>query len=219
VIAEIVGHRDGLAQGRGGSMHLFDPASGFLGTNGIVGGNAGVALGAGLSIQLEGRKRVAVVVFGDGAMGSGVVYEAFNLAVLWKLPVLFVCENNGYAELTPTRVHLSSAPADRAKAFGLHALAADGTDVAAVADAASASLRRARAGEPAFLELRCFRFGGHYAADPAKYRPPGEDELWRHTKCPIAALARTVGVPPDETGREIDQLRGEALALIKGLAQ
>jgi acetoin:2,6-dichlorophenolindophenol oxidoreductase subunit alpha len=219
VIAEIVGHRDGLAQGRGGSMHLFDPEAGFLGTNVIVGGNAGVVLGAAMALQIEGRPRAAVVVFGDGAMGSGIVYESFNLAVLWKLPVLFVCENNGYAELTPTRVHLSSPPADRARAFGLHAASVDGIDVAAVAQAAHDSLKRARAGTPAFLEIRSFRFGGHYAADAARYRPEGEDDLWRRTKCPIADLARKIGAPAGEAEGAVERLRDEVLGLVKELAR
>ncbi|MBP5858547.1 thiamine pyrophosphate-dependent dehydrogenase E1 component subunit alpha [Marivibrio halodurans] len=218
VIAEVVGHPDGFAGGRGGSMHIFDPESGFLGTNGIVGGNAGVAVGTSLALQLEGDRRVAVVVFGDGAMGTGIVYESINLAALWKLPVVFVCENNGYAEMTPTSVHLSSAPSERARGFGLTSMEIDGTDVEKVATGMRAAIETAREGEPVFVEAVCFRFGGHYAADPARYRPKGEDDDWRSTRCPIALHGRRQDIPDAALDDAVETVRAEAAELVAGYA-
>ncbi len=218
VIAEIVGHPSGFSRGRGGSMHLFDPNRGFYGTNGIVGGNAAVANGAALALQLEQRGRVAIVIFGDGAMSTGVVYEAFNLAVLWRLPVVFVCENNGYAELTPTEVHLSSEPLMRAREFGLHAAALDGTDVAVVREGLGIAIAAAARGEPAFVEARCYRFGGHYAADPGRYRPQGEDAMWRKTQCPIRKLAERSGKSDVDIADRIEQVRQDADRLISEFA-
>lgn len=218
VIAEIVGHPDGYGGGRGGSMHVFDPGSGFLGTNGIVGGNAGVAVGAGLALQMEGQGRIAAVVFGDGAMGSGVVYEALNLAMLWNLPIVFVCENNGYAEMTPTSVHLSSSPAERARGFGMQSVKVDGTDVEEVRSGISDAVGSARDGKPVFVEAACFRFGGHYAADPGHYRPPGEDKDWRAMHCPIVKLGRRLEASEKAVVEGIELMRRQAAELIAGYA-
>ena len=198
-------------------MHVFDPDRDFYGTNGIVGGNAGLALGAGLALQLNSPGSVAVVVFGDGAMATGIVYEAFNLAVLWQLPVVFVCANNGYAELTPTAVHLSSSPIDRAKGFGLAIEQVDGTDV----NSAAAGLRRAieiaASGHSCFVEAQCYRFGGHYAADPGRYRPAGEDEAWRQSYCPIRNLGRELSISQAELDASISRTKENAARLIEEL--
>lgn len=204
VVAEVVGHPSGYSGGRGGSMHILDPASGFLGTNGIVGDGAGLAVGAALALQVRGHDQVAITVFGDGAMGTGVVYEAFNMAALWRLPLVFVCENNGYAEMTPTAVHLSSPVTERASAFGLAVHSVAGADVMAVAEAMVAAVAAARGGTPGFVEVRCHRWGGHYVGDPALYRPPGEDADWREANCPVTNLSGGLGL-----GRaEIDGLAG-----------
>lgn len=219
LVAEIVGHPDGYANGRGGSMHTFEPESGFLGTNGIVGSNAGVAAGVGLALQLTRPGSVGVVIFGDGAMATGIVYETFNLAVLWKLPLVFVCENNGYAEMTPTSVHLSSEPVARAAGFGLSASTTDGTDVEEVRSEMRRALDTARSGRPAFVEARCFRFGGHYAADPALYRPKGEDEEWRGLHCPIQKLSRRLGAPDADWTRRVDAVRTSTHELIAAMAK
>lgn len=218
VIAEVTGDPRGYAGGRGGSMHIFDPVSGFLGTNGIVGGNAAVALGAAMALQIEARGRTAIVIVGDGAMASGVVYEAFNLAVLWHLPVLFICANNGYAELTPTSVHLSSAPLDRARAFGLEVAAVDGTEAGAVKLAVKSAIARARQGSPGFIEARCYRFGGHYAGDPGRYRPEGEDAGWRARHCPIRRLADRLGLDEAELQRRAVILKEQADDMLKAIA-
>ncbi len=217
VVAEVTGHPEGYAGGRGGSMHIFDPTSGFMGTNGIVGSNAGVATGAGLALQLEGRGRVALVVVGDGAMASGVVYEAFNLAVLWSLPVVFVCGNNGYAELTPTSIHLSSAPFERAQAFGLDAAPVDGTDVGDVRAGVVRAVESARRGRPAFVEARCYRFGGHYVGDAGRYRPEGEDAEWRRVHCPIRRLGHRLGLREPELETRLAAVRQQADELVRTL--
>ena len=218
VIAEIVGHPSGFSMGRGGSMHIFDPARDFYGTNGIVGGNSGVAVGAALALQLQRPGSVAVVVFGDGAMAAGIVYEAFNLGVLWRLPVVFVCENNGYAELTPTSVHLSSKPTERARGFGLEVESIDGTEVRQVIDGLSRAIERAATGRSSFVEATCYRFGGHYAADPALYRPEGEDAQWRQSHCPIRKLGRRLSLSEAELEAGIGKIQAEAGRLIEELA-
>jgi TPP-dependent pyruvate/acetoin dehydrogenase alpha subunit len=218
LVAEVIGDPRGYAGGRGGSMHIFDPASGFLGTNGIVGGNAAVALGAALALQIEAQGRVAVVIIGDGAMASGGVYEAFNLAVLWRLPVLFVCANNGYAEMTPTSVHLSSTPMSRAEAFGLSAVTVDGTEAAAVKLAVAGAVERARLGEAGFVEVKCYRFGGHYVGDPARYRPVGEDAEWRDRHCPIRKLARRLGIGAAEQSRRGTVMKQQAADMLQAMA-
>ncbi|MCZ7571533.1 MAG: thiamine pyrophosphate-dependent dehydrogenase E1 component subunit alpha [Ardenticatenaceae bacterium] len=193
VIAEIVGDPCGYAGGRGGSMHIFAPDDGFLGTNGIVGDSAALGVGAALAIQQSAGGQVAVVIIGDGAMGTGVVYESLNLASLWHLPLVFVCENNQYAEMTPTSIHLSSPPYQRAKSFGLAAIQLPGDDVRAVVEGVQAAVRDAREGKPAFVEVLTYRWGGHYVGDPARYRPEGEEESWRNQHCPIRFLARRLG--------------------------
>jgi pyruvate dehydrogenase E1 component alpha subunit len=218
IVAEISGERGGYSRGRGGSMHIFDPALGFLGTNGIVGGNAAVATGVGLALQLENRQRAAVVIFGDGAMGTGVVYESFNLAAVWSLPILFVCSSNGYAELTPTSKHLSSEPVERAKGFGLDSVQVDGVDVLEVAAAVGKALKRVRSGRPGFIEARCFRFGGHYVGDAGLYRPAGEDDKWRREQDPISKLARRLRVPEAELEAATRALNTEANLLLQSVA-
>lgn len=198
VIAEIVGGRSGYAGGRGGSMHIFSTAEGFMGTNGIVGDPAGIALGIALASKVLGRSTVAVAFVGDGAMGTGIVYESMNLAALWQLPYVLVCENNGYAEMTPTAVHLSSPPHERARAFGLATEVVDGMEVEAVRRAAARALEAARSGRPAFLEVGTYRWTGHYVGDPRQYRPADDEEAWRAARDPIRAHARAIGIDEAE---------------------
>lgn len=193
VVAEIVCDPCGYAGGRGGSMHIFDPEHGFLGTNGIVGDGAGLAVGAALAIQQTKSQTVSAVIMGDGAMGTGIVYEAFNLASLWHLPVVFVCENNQYAEMTPTEVHLSSRPHSRAEAFRLSTFQANGDDVESVMKVTREAIEQARAGNPAFVEVSTYRWGGHYVGDPALYRPEGEEDEWRNQHDPVRFLTQRLG--------------------------
>lgn len=219
IVAEIVGHRSGYAAGLGGSMHIMDPASGFLGTNGVVGDSAGLAVGAALALHRDGDS-VAIGVVGDGAMGTGVVYEAMNLARLWRLPVVFLCENNGYAEMTPTSVHLSSSPTGRAEAFGLEVARVDGQSVSRVRDAVAEAIASARGGSPAFVEVMCRRRGGHYVGDVEHYRTDTEDEEeWRARHCPIRQLGTELGKDPDALDAAEQNYQKAATALIDQLLE
>lgn len=210
VLAEIL-------TGRGGSMHLYFPEHGFLGTNGIVGDNAAIALGPALAAQVKGGSEVTCVVLGDGAMGTGVVYEAMNMAALWHLAIVFCCENNGYAEMTPTSVHLATSPARRAEAFGLATVTADGTDPLEVCSRVSEAAEAARAGQPGFVEINTHRFGGHYVGDPARYRPGGEDAAWQRDFCPIDQLAGRLGVTEHELDATHARLCAQVAAEVGGI--
>ncbi|MEU5124809.1 thiamine pyrophosphate-dependent dehydrogenase E1 component subunit alpha [Streptomyces mobaraensis] len=183
MLAELLGTTDGLNRGRGGSMHAADVGLGVYGANGIVGAGAPIAAGAAWSFQQRGEDRVAVAFFGDGALSQGVVLEAFNLAALWRLPVVFVCENNGYATSLPVGRALAGDPVERAAAFGLAARAVDGMDAEAVADAAAQAVERCRAGGgPAYLECRTYRFHGHHSYEEQvalNYRDDAEVGDWR----------------------------------------
>lgn len=200
--AEIFGRETGCSRGLGGSMHLADMDLGLLGSFAIVGAGVPVAVGAAISAQLEGRGQVAMTFFGDGSTNIGAFHEAMNLAAVWKLPVIFVCENNLYGEYSPI---LTTTPyADlvrRADAYAMAAEAVDGNDVVAVYEAAARAVDRARADEgPTFLECKTYRTRGHSRSDPAKYRPPGELDAWL-ARDPIRLceerLAKDLGVEED----------------------
>ena len=180
LVAEVYGREGGICRGMGGSMHVADFAKGILGANGIVGGGIGLAVGAALAAQLDRKGAVSVVFFGDGAANQGVLMEALNVSALWKLPLLLVCENNGFSEFSPTATVTAGAIADRAKPFGVPSAAVDGNDVIAVWQAANAAVRRACAGEgPSLIECRTYRVGPHSTSDdPTRYRPAGELERW-----------------------------------------
>src|ERR1044071_3862792 len=169
MFAELLGKEAGYCKGKGGSMHIADPKTGNLGANAIVGGGAGIAIGAVFSAKYLKTDRVAVCFFGEGALGQGVLYEEMNMAQLWKLPVIYACENNMYNEYT----HYSEATAgeiiDRPRAFGVACEVVDGQDVRAVYAAATKYVERARRGEgPAFLQLNTYRYHGHHVGDIAR---------------------------------------------------
>jgi TPP-dependent pyruvate/acetoin dehydrogenase alpha subunit len=196
MMAELLGRQDGWARGRGGSMHIVVPAAGVLGTNGIVGGGLPIAVGAAYAFRAQARDRVAVCFFGEGAASTGAFGEALNLAGLWQLPIVFVCENNQYVELGPQEHHVAGAIADRAQGYGFGGLRVDGNDVLAVRDAALDAVRRARAGAgPTLVEAVTYRWLGHHADDPADYQPADEREHWKTTRDPIARAA--AGLPTD----------------------
>jgi pyruvate dehydrogenase E1 component alpha subunit len=181
MMAEIYGREDGLCKGRGGSMHIADFSRGMLGANAIVGGGIALATGAGLASQVRGDGRVAVAFFGDGAANQGVLHESLNLAAIWKLPVLYVCENNGFAESTPA-AYATSVPdvATRASAYGIAGVVADGADVRDVYGAARTAVERARAGEgPTLLEVKTYRHFGHFEGDPDRYRDDDDRRMTR----------------------------------------
>jgi pyruvate dehydrogenase E1 component alpha subunit len=187
--AELMGRRDGVCGGRGGTMHVADFDIGFMGANGIVAAGLPLALGSALAHRTLGRNAIAAPFFGDGALAEGLVHESLNLAALWKLPVLFVCENNCWAEFTPSSRQISFRLADLVRAYGIPYRSVDGNDVAAVAAAAHELAAPVRAGDgPAVLECLTARVGGHYEGDPQRGRDPAE----------IAALA---GRDPVTTAR------------------
>jgi pyruvate dehydrogenase E1 component alpha subunit len=203
VMAEMYGKQEGCSGGRGGSMHLFDPATRFYGGNAIVGGGIPLAVGLALADRLRHRRRVTACFFGDGAVAEGEFHESMNLAALWNLPVLFCCENNLYAMGTALARHQAETDlAVRAASYRMPAWAVDGMDVEAVERAARAACDTVRQGEgPCFLELRTYRFRAHSMFDPELYRDKREVEEWM-ARCPIAtysALLRERGVLDDAT--------------------
>jgi pyruvate dehydrogenase E1 component alpha subunit len=191
VMAELMGRADGLCRGLGGSMHLVDVEHAFLGATGVVGGNVPLALGSSLAARLLGDDRVAVVFFGDGAVQNGVFVESVNLATLWGLPAILVCENNGFAEFTPRSAHTNvERVGDAVAPYGLERDTVDGNDVAAVRAAFERFLGAARAGEgPFLLECLTHRLRGHYEGDPERYRQALADEEWQALD-PILRLQR-----------------------------
>lgn len=179
--AEMMGRTTGCCKGVGGSMHLTDVSKGLLGAFAIVGAGLPVAVGAAHSARLQGRDSVALTFFGDGATNIGTFHEALNLASVWKVPTIFIIENNLYGEFTPMR---ETTPlddlADRAKAYAIPGVVVDGQDVEAVHSATSEAIARARAGDgPSLLEMKTYRYRGHSKSDPARYRPEGELDAWK----------------------------------------
>jgi pyruvate dehydrogenase E1 component alpha subunit len=172
-------------------MHIADPETGNLGANAIVGGSAGIATGAALSAKMRGTGQVAVCFFGDGALGQGLLYEAMNMAALWKLPVLYVCENNLYGEYTPCGETVAGEILARARAFGIHAESVDGQDVQAVNATMRQLVERARRGEgPAFLECKTYRYYGHHVGDVNRdYRTREEEREWMTGRDALRTLA------------------------------
>jgi len=223
VLAEIIGRTTGYNKGRGGTFHVIAPHLGILQTSGVVGGCVPLAAGAAFSIKQRGTRQASLVFFGDGVLEEGAFYEAVNLASLWKLPVVFVCENNGYGEYTPFEAVTPGGIVPRAAAMELRTSQADGMDVRSVRAAAAEIVARVRSGEgPEFVELRTYRFVGHSRSDPGKYRPEGELDRWRERDPLIvgASLLRDeLGVRADDVERveveveaELDRIQAAALA-------
>ena len=180
MMAELLGRADGYSRGRGGSMHVAIPEIGLLGTNGIVGGGIPIGTGAALGLQIDGRDDVAICFFGEGAAANGVFGEALNTASLWKLPIVFICENNRYVELTPQSVHVAGHIWKRAEGYDMPGLEVDGNDIDAMTAAVEGAVGRARAGEgPTLIEAETYRWFGHYAGDKAAYRDEAEVETGR----------------------------------------
>jgi TPP-dependent pyruvate/acetoin dehydrogenase alpha subunit len=191
MFAELLGKEAGYCRGKGGSMHIADPATGNLGANAIVAGSVGIATGAALAAKRLGNARVAVCFFGEGALGQGVLYEVMNLAQLFKLPVIYVCENNYYTEYTHFTETTAGDIVNRAKAFGLEAAAVDGQDVRAVHEAATRLVARARRGDgPGFLLANTYRYTGHHVGDINRdyYRSKQEEQKWKSDRDPIKNL-------------------------------
>jgi TPP-dependent pyruvate/acetoin dehydrogenase alpha subunit len=188
MMAEIMGRATGMCKGKGGSMHIADFSKGMLGANAIVGASVPLAVGAALTAKYRGKESesIGVSFFGDGATSQGVVHESMNLAAVWKLPVIFACENNGYAEATPAWYAVSADDiSSRAEGYGIPGVQVDGMDVFAVYDAAQIAVERARRGEgPTLLDLKTYRYHGHFHADdPKKYRKPEEEAHYKERDC------------------------------------
>ncbi len=192
MFAELLGKESGYCRGKGGSMHIADPETGNLGANAIVGGSAGIATGAALSAKMRGTGQVAACFFGDGALGQGLLYEAMNMAALWKLPVIYVCENNLYGEYTPCAEAAAGDIPARARAFGIHTETVDGQDVQLVNQTMQRLVERCRRGEgPAFLECRTYRYYGHHVGDVNRqiYRTKEEEQEWMTHHDPLLTLS------------------------------
>ena len=217
MMAELFGRSTGSNKGKGGSMHIADMSKGMLGTNGVVAASVPLAVGAALTSKLKKLGRVAVAFFGDGGANQGVLHESMNLASVWKLPVIFCCENNGYAESTPVEYALSTANvSDRAAGYDMPGINVDGMDVFAVYDAAGQAVERARAGDgPSLLECKTYRFYGHTVFDnPLSYRTKEEEEYWRG-RDPLKLFREAVIPLGDITQEELDQIDQEAADLME----
>jgi pyruvate dehydrogenase E1 component alpha subunit len=218
-LAELMSKATGLCRAKGGSMHLTKADRGMLGSYAIVGSHLPMAVGAAWSAKLRRSGQVAVAFFGDGATNIGAFHEALNLAAIWRLPVLFVCENNLYMEYTPiAAVTAANNPAaDRAPAYGIPAEVIDGNDVVAVHDAATRAIIQARDGQgPSVLEAQTYRHYGHSRADPAKYRPAEEVERWlKHDPLDVArARLEALGVEPAAIARVDEEAAAEVATAV-----
>lgn len=212
MFAEVMGRSTGSCRGLGGSMHIADPARGILGANGIVGGGLPIAVGAAYAQVERGTGAVVVAFFGDGAINTGAFHEAVNLAAVWKLPVLFVCENNGYAEFSPWQTQHAVPPVERASAYGVRVESVDGEDVEGVARLAADLVASLRQGSgPAFLEVNVARWHGHYEGDPATYRTTDEAAVLRDKDPLLFARNRLAPGEADLIDAQVDQEMDEAL--------
>jgi pyruvate dehydrogenase E1 component alpha subunit len=219
MMAEVMGRRTGYGLGRGGTLHIFDAANGNLGTNGIVGGGIPLAAGAALSAKRRSRGEVAVCFFGDGALNQGLLFEVMNMAAIWQLPVLFVCENNGFGEFTAIEdVTAGPDPIARGLAFGIPSETVDGMDVLAVRAAARCAVDRARNGNgPSFLVCMTYRYGGHHVGDKQDYKDEVEAKAWR-LKDPIERFGRTLQETRMATAETIAALKREVEDKVRAAA-
>jgi TPP-dependent pyruvate/acetoin dehydrogenase alpha subunit len=217
MFAELLGKESGYCRGKGGSMHIADPDTGNLGANAIVGGSAGIATGAALSAKMRGSDQVATCFFGDGALGQGLLYEAMNMASLWKLPVIYVCENNLYGEYTSNSETIAGDILARPRALGIHAESVDGQDVQAVNAAMRRLVERARRGEgPAFLECKTYRYYGHHVGDVNRdYRTREEEREWMTRNDPLQTLSKRLVAEGLVDAGVIERIEGDVRAEIE----
>jgi acetoin:2,6-dichlorophenolindophenol oxidoreductase subunit alpha len=222
MFAELLGKEAGYCKGKGGSMHIADPATGNLGANAIVGGSTGIATGAAFAAQRLGTGQVAVCFFGEGALGQGLLYEVMNMAALWKLPVVYVCENNMYNEYT----HFSETTAGnilaRGPAFGVHSEEVNGQDVRAVYASAKKLVERARSGEgPSLLLVNTYRYMGHHVGDVSReyYRSKQEEQQWKTERDPIRILGDALVSEGQADRAALDKIHSEVKAEIDRAVQ
>jgi pyruvate dehydrogenase E1 component alpha subunit len=213
MMAELLGRATGYCKGKGGSMHIADFDLGILGANGIVGGGIALATGAAYSADLLGDDRVTVCFFGDGASNQGILTEVANMAVLWKLPIVYLCEENQYAEFSPSRPFIAVERLEsKAHAWGMPSMTVDGNDVLGVYEASCAAVARARAGSgPTLLVAKTYRIEGHTVGDPRNYVDKDETALWKSAeRDPISRYAKVMASTLGFTEAEIDALRQRA---------
>ena len=216
MMAEILQRSTGTNKGKGGSMHIADMSKGMLGANGVVGSSVPIAVGAAMAAKQRGSDQVAISFFGDGGANQGIVHESMNLAAIWKLPVIFVCENNQYAESTPVEYATPIADiAERARGYNMPGVVVDGMDVFAVYDAAGTAIGRARSGlGPTLLECKTYRYYGHAAFDnPKNYRTTEEEDAWK-ARDVLAGFRERVAAEGLLDASELDELEAEASQLV-----
>ena len=220
LMAELAGRATGYCGGKGGSMHIVAKETGFITATGVVGGTIPLALGAAFAAKENKRNQVAMVFFGDGAGQAGPFHESLNIASLWQLPVIFVCENNGYAEFTPLSAHTKiKRLARHAKTYGIPASTVDGNDLFAVRAAIETAVKKSRSGKgPVFVECLTHRMRGHYEGDPAKYRELAQLSEWKK-KDPIARAARALKSKKAITDRTLETIEREARGRIEKAAE
>jgi TPP-dependent pyruvate/acetoin dehydrogenase alpha subunit len=211
MFAELLGKETGYCRGRGGSMHIADMKIGILGANGIVGAGIPIAVGAGFAIKYNGRDQVVLSFFGDAATNTGAFHEAVNLASTWKLPVVFVCENNLYGiSVSIKKACALASLAGRSAGYGIPGVCVDGNDVLAVREAANEAVNRARKGEgPSFLECQTYRWLGHFTADDGKYRPAEEVTYWKEERDPIGNFAKRLLADKDVSQEDLDGIQAD----------
>jgi pyruvate dehydrogenase E1 component alpha subunit len=222
MFAELLGKAPGYCRGKGGSMHIADQDTGNLGANAIVGGSAGIATGAALSAKMRGTDQVSVCFFGEGALGQGLLYEEMNMASLWKLPVIYVCENNQYNEYTSYHETTAGDVATRAQAFGVQTETIDGQDVQLVYTTSLKLVERARRGAgPAFLQCNTYRFHGHHVGDIDRsyYRAKTEEEEWKSKRDPVKLLGEWLKKSEMADDKLLDQIEEEIATHIKAAVQ
>jgi TPP-dependent pyruvate/acetoin dehydrogenase alpha subunit len=217
MFAELFGKKTGYCKGKGGSMHIADFSLGILGANGVVGGGFPIIIGAGLSIKLRKTDQVGVVFFGDGAANRGTFHEAANMAAIWKLPVIFVCENNLYASTTPAAYSLAGGSiAGRASAYGIPGYVVNGNDILEVRKTVGVAVKKAREGSgPSIVENKTYRFRGHFEGDPQRYRTTNEIEDFKTKNDPIQLYKAALTKEGILTENRDTNLRDEVATLIE----
>jgi pyruvate dehydrogenase E1 component alpha subunit len=220
LMAEIAGRATGYCGGKGGSMHIVAKECGFITATGVVGGTIPLALGAAFAAKQRKKGQIAAVFFGDGAGQAGPFHESLNIASLWQLPVIFICENNGYAEFTPLSAHTKvERLAQHAKTYGTSASTVDGNDLFAVRKAMTNAVEKCRTGKgPVFVECLTHRMRGHYEGDPAKYRELSQLAEWKK-KDPIARVVRALKAKGVITDKEFESIESDARALVDKAAE
>ena len=216
---EIYGATTGVCGGKGGSMHIADLDKGMLGANGIIGATGPLAVGAGLSARAKGENGVAVAFYGDGGSNQGLIFEAYNMANIWKLPVIFICEDNGYAEATPSSYSVAGSQVARANGFGMPGVEVDGFDFFAIYEATREAVERARGGEgPSLMHIKTARFYGHFVGDAQTYRGDGEIDALRAEKDCLRLFREKVVETGLLTEEQLDEIYEEEKKRIQDAA-